>query len=248
MMTDGPQRPGWWQASDLKWYPPERHPSYQAPHTPQPQTGSPPSGLPSYGQPDEGIAVTTKTFRFGPKLLKPKLIVDGYEIPAVGWGRTVIPTLPGRHHVHVHVPYFAWPRRIGPADTDVDVYRGRLAELEYRRPAWPYSAGSLGAGPQRYNGVGIVIAYDVLLALLLVAINRGPSPHPWPPWFVYLLAVSLVVQAVMLLIKAGPKPKAAPASGQPAAVAPGWYPDPNDPKMMRYFDGRDWSSETTPRK
>ena len=156
-MTDGPQGPGWWQASDLQWYPPERHPSYQAPHTPQTQTGSPPSGLPSYGQPNEGIAVTTKTFRIGTKLLKPKLIVDGSEIPAVRWGRTVIPTLPGQHHVHVHVPYFAWPRRIGPADTDVAVYPGKLTELEYRRPAWPYSAGSLGAGPQRYNGVGLEV-------------------------------------------------------------------------------------------
>jgi hypothetical protein len=24
-MTDRPQGPGWWQASDLKWYPPEKH-------------------------------------------------------------------------------------------------------------------------------------------------------------------------------------------------------------------------------
>ena len=30
-MTDGPQGYGWWQASDLKWYPPERHPNYEAP-------------------------------------------------------------------------------------------------------------------------------------------------------------------------------------------------------------------------
>lgn len=247
-MTDGPQGPGWWQASDLQWYPPERHPSYQAPHTPQTQTGSPPSGLPSYGQPNEGIAVTTKTFRIGPKLLKPKLIVDGSEIPAVRWGRTVIPTLPGQHHVHVHVPYFAWPRRIGPADTDVAVYPGKLTELEYRRPAWPYSAGSLGAGPQRYNGVGIVVTFNVLVAALLVATNLGPPPHPWPPWFVYLLAVAIVVQAVVLLINAGPKPKAAQPPGQPAAVAPGWYPDPNDPNVMRYFDGRNWTSQTSPRR
>jgi hypothetical protein len=25
-MTDGPQGHGWWQASDLKWYPPEQRP------------------------------------------------------------------------------------------------------------------------------------------------------------------------------------------------------------------------------
>jgi uncharacterized protein len=30
-MSDGPQGPGWWQASDLKWYPPELHPAYEVP-------------------------------------------------------------------------------------------------------------------------------------------------------------------------------------------------------------------------
>jgi hypothetical protein len=30
-MTDRPQGPGWWQASDLKWYPPEQHADYVAP-------------------------------------------------------------------------------------------------------------------------------------------------------------------------------------------------------------------------
>ncbi|MGB7167295.1 MAG: hypothetical protein WBD70_29910 [Mycobacterium sp.] len=25
-MTDGPQGLGWWQAADLKWYPPEKRP------------------------------------------------------------------------------------------------------------------------------------------------------------------------------------------------------------------------------
>lgn len=247
-MTDGPQGPGWWQASDRKWYPPERHPSYQASHTPQPQTGLSPSGLPSYGHPNEGIALTTKRLAIGPALLKPKLIVDGSELPAVGWGRTVIPTLPGRHHVHVHVPYFAWPRRIGPADTDVDVYPGRLTELEYRRPAWSYSAGSLGTGPQRCNGVGAFVTFTVLMVVLLILMNLGPPPHPYPPWLAYLLAVVIVVQAVIVLIRTGPAPKAAQPPARPAAVAPGWYPDPNDPNMMRYFDGRNWTSETTPRR
>jgi hypothetical protein len=30
-MTDVSRGPGWWQASDLKWYPPEQHPNYEAP-------------------------------------------------------------------------------------------------------------------------------------------------------------------------------------------------------------------------
>jgi len=30
-MTDTSQGPGWWEASDDKWYPPEEHPSYRPP-------------------------------------------------------------------------------------------------------------------------------------------------------------------------------------------------------------------------
>jgi len=43
-MSDTQQGPGWWQASDGKWYPPETHPSRQAPPPIQP-----PSQLPTYG-------------------------------------------------------------------------------------------------------------------------------------------------------------------------------------------------------
>jgi hypothetical protein len=38
-----------------------------------------------------------------------------------------------------------------------------------------------------------------------------------------------------------------PVAQQPVPagrLAPGWYPDQNDHKMMRYYDGRVWTSET----
>ncbi len=41
-MSNAPQGPGWWQASDGNWYPPEQHPSY----TPPPTTA--PSAPPGY--------------------------------------------------------------------------------------------------------------------------------------------------------------------------------------------------------
>jgi serine/threonine protein kinase, bacterial len=47
-MTDGPQGHGWWQAADLKWYPPEEHGDYVAP-LPLPPT--PPSQPPGGGSP-----------------------------------------------------------------------------------------------------------------------------------------------------------------------------------------------------
>jgi hypothetical protein len=36
-MTDQPQGPEWWQASDRRWYPPEQHPNYEAPPPPSGQ-------------------------------------------------------------------------------------------------------------------------------------------------------------------------------------------------------------------
>lgn len=46
-VSDGPQGYGWWQASDLKWYPPERHrdfvPSLPPPPPPEPSKAPPPA-------------------------------------------------------------------------------------------------------------------------------------------------------------------------------------------------------------
>jgi hypothetical protein len=41
-MSDASQGPGWWVASDGKWYPPESHPDYLPPAPPPPPTASPP--------------------------------------------------------------------------------------------------------------------------------------------------------------------------------------------------------------
>jgi hypothetical protein len=94
---------------------------------------------------------------------KPKMFVDGQEMPVHGngWGRTVLAARPGQHHVHVHTPYFL-PPRLGPADASVDVRPGQVAELEYKAPLFAFSPGSLGIAPQKYNGVGISIAIAVI--------------------------------------------------------------------------------------
>jgi hypothetical protein len=42
-----------------------------------------------------------------------------------------------------------------------------------------------------------------------------------------------------------PPPQAPPAT---SGLAPGWYPDQNDPDAMRYFDGRVWTAQTEPRR
>jgi hypothetical protein len=122
------------------------------------QHALPPPGMqpePSY------IAVTTRTPPLGAgfTFVKPKLFVNGYEVPAV-WGRNVIPMPPGRHHVHVHVP-FLLPPRIGPTDITVTTAPGQVVELEYREPHWSFSRGSLGPPPQKSQGLAISIAVMV---------------------------------------------------------------------------------------
>ncbi|BDE13700.1 MULTISPECIES: hypothetical protein [Mycobacterium] len=149
--------------------PPQHNQPYQAPQVPRPPVAAPhgaPGQLPAGAG---GIAVTTRFFPLGfmLALVKPKVFIDNYEMPPASWGRTMLPAQPGRHHVHVHIPYFL-PPKIGPADAVVDVHPGHIVELEYRAPAWSFSAGSLGPPPQSYNGLGITIAVMVVpFALVL---------------------------------------------------------------------------------
>jgi hypothetical protein len=139
--------------------PPQQH-HFQPPQYGQPPAPQQPGQQPGpYGQTGDGIVVNTQFFPLAWVLffVKPKIAVDGQETQASGWGRTHLPARPGQHHVHVHVPYFL-PPKMGPADATVDVRPGQLTELEYKAPMWAFSAGSLGVGPQKYNGVGITIA------------------------------------------------------------------------------------------
>jgi hypothetical protein len=52
-MSDAPQGPGWWQASDDKWYPPPRPEMPGEEAATQPVTTSPPGAVPSGGYPQQ---------------------------------------------------------------------------------------------------------------------------------------------------------------------------------------------------
>jgi hypothetical protein len=176
--AQGPYPPNW-QPQQGQPYPPAPQPYPQQygqgpgnDYPPQYQAGAQPYGPQGFGEPAEGIAVTTRYFPLSFALTlfyKPKIVVDGYEMPSIGWGRTVLPARPGQHHVHVHVPYRMLPPRLGPADTVVEVYPGRLTELEYTTPVWTLSRGSLGSPPQSYNGVAPLIAVLAIGLVLAVA-------------------------------------------------------------------------------
>jgi hypothetical protein len=151
-------------------------PSYpaQSPYGGQPQgCGAAQPGYggaqPGYGgapHPGAAIALTTKfmPLAFFYFFVKPKVAIDGYPV-ATDWGRIVIPVPPGDHRVDVYTPYVL-PPRVGPADLTASVAPGQTLELEYRSPVVAFSRGSLGAPPQKYNGVAILIALMSLAVLL----------------------------------------------------------------------------------
>jgi hypothetical protein len=65
-----------------------------------------------------------------------------------------------------------------------------------------------------------------------------------------LIVIALIVGIVVVVVRLASKPSS--PSGQqavmPPVTAPGWYPDQNDPNLVRYFDGRIWTSSTQPRR
>jgi hypothetical protein len=72
-----------------------------------------------------------------------------------------------------------------------------------------------------------------------------------------LLVVVLVVAAVVAVVIWVIRAATAPRSSRPVVeerrpvateghggLAPGWYPDQNDPNLTRYFDGQMWTTAT----
>ncbi|HET7668028.1 MAG TPA: DUF2510 domain-containing protein [Mycobacterium sp.] len=79
---------------------------------------------------------------------------------------------------------------------------------------------------------------------------------------IWVLIVILIVAAVVMIARAVLAPhvdepyreppviQQQPVVQQPPAtsgLAPGWYPDQNESNLVRYYDGRVWTSQTQPR-
>ena len=128
-----------------------------------------PYGPPRGGPPPQGIVLVTQYFALSWLFatVRPKVFVNGYEIPVWGWGRIVVPLVPGRYHLHVYTPYF-FPTRVGPADYSVDVHPGHFVELEYKTPLWTFSRGALGPAPQRYPGIAAMTVFAAVMFLVVV--------------------------------------------------------------------------------
>jgi hypothetical protein len=70
-MSDTQQGPGWWQATDGKWYPPETHPARQVPPPVQPPTPGYQAPIAGYSVPPHSYAVPAPGFP-GPPTIPPQ--------------------------------------------------------------------------------------------------------------------------------------------------------------------------------
>jgi hypothetical protein len=128
------------------------------------------------------IAVTTKfiPLAFILYFFKPKVVLNGHELPQQGWGRQVIPVQPGQYHLEVYTPYFL-PPKVGQSAVDVPVAPGQTVELEYKVPAVVFMKGSLGAPPQKYNGLWVlwvmlgVVGLFIVCCCLSAVLSNGNS-------------------------------------------------------------------------
>ena len=72
---------------------------------------------------------------------------------------------------------------------------------------------------------------------------------------ILILILLVIIAVVIAVVRAVARPRSATVVEQPvmrqappatSGLAPGWYPDQNDPSLMRYYDGRVWTAQTQP--
>lgn len=70
------------------------------------------------------------------------------------------------------------------------------------------------------------------------------------PWHWLVLIAVLGTLAVVVVSKSRGNSRKLNAMPSPTegTRGPGWYPDPSDSTLMRYYDGRAWTPETMDRK
>ncbi len=72
---------------------------------------------------------------------------------------------------------------------------------------------------------------------------KGGRHYVDGPLFWVLVAVFIALCVMPLVFRAIRRR----SQVEQAVEAPGWYPDQEDPALMRYFDGHRWTDETRPR-
>ncbi|WP_249357828.1 hypothetical protein [Nocardia cyriacigeorgica] len=143
------------------------------PNQPPMPYGAPGAHAPAAGQgmpgdpPGLTVDASYTPMAFLLAITKPKIIVNGQQVPNTRWGANHIPVGPGQHHVKVTTP---WLFDMGPATTAVPVAEGQPARLYYRAPALIFLNGAIGPVPQKTPGmVFVYISWACAAALILLS-------------------------------------------------------------------------------
>jgi hypothetical protein len=88
----------------------------------------------------------------------------------------------------------------------------------------------------RVFGYGTVVVDAAGVSRQLVAMHN-------PQAFVSAVYKRLDSSPTAAYVQPAQRPPASPPNGH-QTIPPGWYPDQNDPTLLRYFDGQKWTSRT----
>ena len=151
-------------------------PPPQFPSGPYAQPGAQPpmpvGPMGTYGGPvpndPPGITVDCSYFplAFLLMLTKPKIFVNGQQVPNTQWGPNHIPVGAGHYHLKVHTP---WLIEMGPAEVPVALQDGQAVRYYYRTPVMIFLRGAIGPEPQKTPGmVAMYVLYGVVALFLLL--------------------------------------------------------------------------------
>ncbi|WP_174552795.1 hypothetical protein [Nocardia harenae] len=134
----------------------------------------PQQSLPQPDPPGLTVDASYSPFAFLLAITKPKIQINGQQVPVTRWGPNHIPVGPGQHHVRVSTP---WLFDMGPATATVPVQPGQGTRVYYKAPVVILLNGAIGPVPQKAPGMlflyitwGFVALVFLLNLIVLVGV------------------------------------------------------------------------------
>ncbi|MEV0355962.1 hypothetical protein AB0H71_07850 [Nocardia sp. NPDC050697] len=134
----------------------------------------PQQSLPQPDPPGLTVDASYSAFAFLLAITKPKIQINGQQVPVTRWGPNHIPVGPGQHHVRVSTP---WLFDMGPATATVPVQPGQGTRVYYKAPVVILLNGAIGPVPQKAPGLlflyitwGFVALIFLLNLIVLVGV------------------------------------------------------------------------------
>ena len=183
-MSDVSQGPGWWQASDGKWYSPEQMPGTGAaestgfvpgaPETvpqpsypgfasaPDPVTGGPSSGSP--GAPPPGPGASPPAPSYGP----PPTAGYAYPAPGQSYGYTGVPKNNGLAIAAMVCSFFFWIYGLGAI---LGIIFGFIARSQIKKSNGTQRGEGMALAGIIIGFIGIVIGIILIIVVVVVVHN-----------------------------------------------------------------------------